>query len=149
MSLPRRLSKRLTSCYISTFRLGVHELQSLVSIRGLGWFIFLNTQVLLWDVAQVRKKAMKNGNFCIGIESTTALPWIPKLVSFIISIPALFHMGESMYAMVVSSPSTLPFFCWLKGYCTTIQYITLLTRNTLFTADKTMGTLFLSCSQVV
>ena len=112
MRLPRRLSKRLTSCYISTFRLGVHELKCLVSIRGLGWFIFLNTQVLLWDVAQERKKAMKKealyGNFCIGIESTTALPWIPKMVSFIISIPALFHMGGSMYAMVVSFPYTFP-----------------------------------------
>lgn len=38
----------------------------------------------------------------------TALPWIPKMVSFIISIPALFHMGGSMYAMVVSFPSTFP-----------------------------------------
>ena len=104
--------ERLASCYISKFRLGVHELKSLVSIRGLGWFIFLNTQVLLWDVAQERKKAMKKealyGNFCIGIESTTALPWIPKMVNFIISIPALVHMGGSMYAMVVSSPPTLP-----------------------------------------
>ena len=77
---------------------------------GLGWFIFLNTQVLLWDVAQERKKAMKKealyGNFCIGIESTTALPWIPKMVNFVISIPALVHMGGLMYAMVVSFPST-------------------------------------------
>ena len=43
-----------------------------------GDLFFLNTQVLHWDVAQERKKAMKKealyGNFCIGIESTTALP---------------------------------------------------------------------------
>ena len=40
--------------------------------------LFFNTQVLLWEVAQERKKAMKKealyGNFCIGIESATALP---------------------------------------------------------------------------
>ena len=119
---------------------------------------FLNTQVLLWDVAQERKKATRKealyGNFCIGIKSTKALPWIPKMVSFTISIPALFHMGRqpSMYAIVVSSPPTLsPFFCCLKVYyilVTTIQYITLLTRNTLFTAFKTMGTLFLFCCNI-
>ena len=43
-----------------------------------GDLFFLSTQVLLRDVVQERKKAMKKealyGNFCIGIESTTALP---------------------------------------------------------------------------
>ena len=98
--------KRLTSCYISTFRLGVHELQSLVSIWGLGWFIFFKYTSVALGCGSRKKESYDYGNFCIGIESTTALPWIPKMVNFVISIPALVHMEGLMYAMIVSFPST-------------------------------------------
>ena len=71
------IPKRLTSCYISTFRLGVHELKSSGIHPGTRVIYFFKYTCVALGCGSI-KKAMKRealyGNFRIGIESTTALP---------------------------------------------------------------------------
>lgn len=68
--------------------------------------------------------------------------------------PSPFSHGTTAFNVRYSCqlpPTLSPFFCCLKVYyilVTTIQYITLLTRNTLFPSFKTMGTLFLFCCNI-